>query len=103
MNHRHAFSVLLTMALISGCCTHPSKEEVQPNVPRPAHLLSLTEPELGKEYDVGVYVIQKGDTVAVICRRLQISVRDFMDMNPELNPTRLRIGQQVRIRESMKD
>ena len=103
MKHRHVFLALLTMALISGCSTHPSKQEAQASAPRPPLLLSVTEPALGKAYELGVYVIQKGDTIALICRHFQLSVRDFLAMNPEVNPTRLLIGQQVRIREAIKD
>jgi hypothetical protein len=103
MNHRHAFPFLLIIAVISGCSTHPAKQGTQPDALGPPHLLSTTEPRLGRAYELGVYVIQRGDSVPVICKRFQISVRDFMVMNPELAPTRLRIGQQVRIREAVKD
>lgn len=49
------------------------------------------------------YVIAKGDSVASIARKFQISIADFMAMNPNLNPTRLEVGQKVKVCEPTKE
>lgn len=62
-------------------------------------LLSFNPPQNGASYEVGVYVIAPGDSVASICQRFNVLVPDFMAMNPGLDPKRLRIGRSVRIYE----
>jgi len=44
-----------------------------------------------------IYVIQAGDTVAKIARQFGISIADLEAMNPDLNPTRIKIGQEVKV------
>jgi LysM repeat protein len=48
-------------------------------------------------------VIAAGDTVAKIASRFQVPVADIMNVNPGLNPTRLYIGQRIRIYEKKKE
>ena len=103
MNPRRAFPFLLSAAIIAGCTTQCENQGEHPTLSHAPRLLSAANPELGAVYELGVYVIAKGDTVALVCRRFQIPVGDFMTMNPDLNRTRLLIGQQVRIRETVKD
>jgi len=44
-----------------------------------------------------IYVIQAGDTVAKIARQFGVSIADLEAMNPDLNPTRIKIGQKVKV------
>ena len=66
-------------------------------------MLSVTNAEPGQTYELGVYVIAKGDTIAKIARDFQISIRDFMAINPGLDPLRLLVGQKVRVYERRKE
>ncbi len=88
-------SVLVAFIFVlfaSGCAT----------AQREGTLLSGDNAPVGSVYELGVYVVSKGDTVGKICVQFQISIRDFEAINPELNPLRLRIGQTVRIYEKLK-
>ena len=93
-------SVLLALA-VAGCATDRDAQNKQQsqNIRRGASLLSATNAVPGSTYDVGVYIIDKGDTVSRIAHQFQISVRDFMAINPGLDPTRLVVGQEVRVYE----
>ena len=50
----------------------------------------------------GRYTVIKGDTVASIARKFQISITDFKAMNPGLNPTRLEVGQMITVSNPTK-
>jgi len=52
-------------------------------------------PNAASATEEGIYVIARGDTVAMIARRFGLSLADLMAMNPELVPTRIKIGQKV--------
>jgi LysM repeat protein len=90
---------------VPGCATdsEPRLRQKSQNIDRGVSLLSVTNAEPGQTYEVGVYVVTKGDTVIRIAGKFQISVRDFMDINPCLDPTRLVIGQKVRVYERRKE
>ena len=62
-------------------------------------LLLTVEPV---QIQTGRYAVIKGDTVASITRKFQISIADFMAMNPGLNPTRLEVGQMVKVSNPTK-
>jgi serine/threonine protein kinase/LysM repeat protein len=69
-----------------------------------AALLSATNslPALTNEERVNViYVIARGDTVAGIARKFGMSLVGLKALNPALQATRIRIGQQVMVSESM--
>jgi LysM repeat protein len=87
--------IVLSGLFITGCAT---KTPEQPG----AHLLSVVNAPPGSSYELGVYVLAPGDTVAKVCMRFEIKIRDFMAINPGLDPTRLRVGQTVRVYERTK-
>ena len=62
-----------------------------------AAILSATKSPPDLINEEGVYVIASGDTVARIARRFGLSMADLMAMNPGLEPTRIKIGQRVRV------
>lgn len=45
----------------------------------------------------GMYVVQPGDTLTAIGTRLGISWQKIAEANPDVNPNRLRVGQQLRL------
>lgn len=47
--------------------------------------------------DEMTYVIVKGDSIVTLARRLGVSIKQLLDANPEMNPSRLRIGQKIHI------
>ena len=44
-----------------------------------------------------LYTVAKGDNVASICRKFQILTEELLAENPGLNPTRLAVGQEIKI------
>jgi LysM repeat protein len=49
------------------------------------------------QQNTDVYTTVKGDSVALICKKFQISMGELLAENPGLNPTRLEVGQEVKI------
>lgn len=49
------------------------------------------------------YAIVKGDSVASICQKFQLSIEQLSAANPSLNPSRLVIGQQIKIPTESKN
>ena len=47
------------------------------------------------------YTVQSGDTASAIARRQSMSLADLQAMNPEMNPNRLSIGQELTVRQSV--
>jgi len=43
------------------------------------------------------YVIAKGDTYSTIANKLKVSVKGITDANPGVDPTKLQIGQKIKI------
>ncbi len=94
-------SLLLAILIGSGCATHHDAEQAS-RIRRGDLLLSVTESRPGSTYEVGVYVIAKGDNVYKICKKFQVLLQDFMAINPGLDPPRLLVGQKVRVYERMR-
>jgi LysM repeat protein len=64
----------------------PSKSAVRPAKPGP-------QPALKR-----FYVIRSGDTLESIASRLNTTVTRLLELNPGIEPTTLRPGQEVRVR-----
>jgi hypothetical protein len=90
---RYFFAILsLSSLFLAGCTT------IQPE----AHLLSPADIQPGTSYEIGMYVLARGDSIASVCRKFQIRIPDFESLNPGLDPRHLEIGQQVKIYERLK-
>jgi LysM repeat protein len=48
-------------------------------------------------YDEGLYFIQRGDTGAMIARTNNVSLADLRALNPDVDWSKLKVGQAVRI------
>jgi LysM repeat protein len=44
-----------------------------------------------------IYVIESGDTFARIASKVGVSLQTILDLNPEVDPRRLRIGQEINL------
>jgi LysM repeat protein len=91
-----ALLAVLSSAFLVGCATN------QAHTGHGANLLTDASAQPGSTYELGVYVVARGDTVAKICKQFQIPVRDFRTINPELGVTHLEVGQKVRVYERLK-
>ena len=92
-------SVALSALLMAGCATDRGAQTE--SLRTDTSLLSATNAVPGSIYEVRVYVIAAGDTVARIARKFQISIRALEAINPGLNSKRLKIGQKVRVYEKL--
>jgi len=90
------FIIALSSVLFVGCTTE------QARIRRGEYLLSAADAQPGSTYELGVYVVAKGDTVFSMCKRFQIPIREFEAINPGLEVTHLLVGQKVRIYERIK-
>ena len=99
------FVSVSVVAIVAGCATDrdASLPHQTESIRRGEFLLSATNAEPGQTYEIGVYVITRGDTLAKIAHDFQVSVRDLMAINPALDPTRLVIGQKIRVYERRKE
>ena len=86
----------LGTALISGCSTEHPRENTVQSIPQERYVPEETM-QPGTTYEVGYYIVQRGDTIAKICMRFGITVKDFEINNPDVNPKRLKVGQSVKI------
>ncbi|MGA0133706.1 MAG: LysM peptidoglycan-binding domain-containing protein [Opitutales bacterium] len=46
----------------------------------------------------GEYVVAKGDTLSGIAKKNGLSLKALQDLNPDANPTRLQIGQKLKVK-----
>lgn len=97
------FIFALSSILLSGCVSDHARSG------QGAQLLSVEDAKPGSTYEVGVYVLAKGDTMAKICMHYQMTIREFEELNPELWNNRTqngiyvwKVGQQVRVYEITK-
>ena len=93
------FTLLLFLA---GCASNRSDNEQVLKLQLGDYLLSDTNATPGSIYEVRIYVIAKGDTLENIANKFQVSFSDLMTINPGLRPTRLYIGQKIRICEQKR-
>lgn len=101
VQHLIIFAPALLALLAAGCASDRDaqlKDQTQ-SIRRGAFLLSVTNAEPGSTYEAGVYVIARGDTLAKIAQKFHVSIQDLRAVNPGLDPTRLVVGQKVRIYE----
>ncbi len=104
-------SVISLCLLISGCAISPgpSKSNEDGDLST-ADRLAAIEIRLGsidaklaiiQAYETGIYVVRAGDTAIKIGQLFGIQSADLKRLNPAVQWNRLRIGQQIRIRENL--
>jgi hypothetical protein len=98
MQVRHDTFVLgiLIGLLAAGCATHRTSE------PRLA-LLSETNAEPGSTYDLTVYIVAKGDSLARIAKQFRTTIREILNLNPNMDRPRLAIGQAIRVYQRRRE
>lgn len=92
-------SMALSALVMAGCATN--RQAQTQSIREDSALLSATNSLPGSTYDLRVYVIAKGDSVARIAHKFGISIADLKAINPGLSTTRLKVGQKVRIYEKL--
>ena len=72
--------------------TNPPPVAVATNIPAPP-VVDVAPPASA----VQEYVIQKGDSFYTIGKKLHVSVKAIQEANPNVNPSKLKIGQKIQI------
>ena len=90
-------SVALAVLFMAGCAS--DREAQTQSMLAETSLLSVTNAMPGSTYEVRVYVIKAGDTVAMIAHKFGISIANLRAINPGLNPTRIKVGQKIKVYE----
>ncbi len=78
----------------------PPPTNLPPPPPPPYNVAPITAPtNAGDLVPTGPteYVIQKGDTFAILAKKYGVSVKAIQQANPGVDPTRLKIGQKITI------
>ncbi|MEO6035098.1 MAG: LysM domain-containing protein [Verrucomicrobiota bacterium] len=93
--------IALTGTLFVGCATDSDglRRHQEKKIARGEYFLAESNATAGAFYELGIYVIEKGDTLAKVAGQFHLSVVEIMAVNPGLNPNRLLIGQKIRIYE----
>ena len=82
-----------------GCAT---KHNIQTQSNQNDTLSSpIANAEPGSTYEVHIYVLAAGDTFAEVARKFQIFIMDLKTMNPDLNQSKLKVGQNVIVYEGL--
>ena len=89
--------------LIAGCATNHEERATRPKRGEGKFSLLTTNAPSGSIYDLRVYVIKAGDSFYKIGKEHQVSYRELVALNPQLDPVRLQIGQQIRISERKRE
>jgi len=59
--------------------------------------VTSTSSSPGLASEEGVYIIARGDTLAGIARKVGMSIAELRALNPDLEPTRIKVGQKIRV------
>ncbi len=95
-NVRHSlFLALLAGLVATGCAAQRPAQDSD-------HLLSDTNAVPDSTYDLTAYVIAKGDSLFRIAKQFGTTIKELLRLNPELDQTRLKIGQVIRVREERR-
>lgn len=105
MRLQHPLTATLLGLLAVGCATnHEARLQPQEqSTQRGRFLLSAPNDVPGSFYELGVYVVGKGDTLDSIARQFQVPSGDIVAVNPGLNSKRLVIGQRLRAYERRRE
>ena len=95
--------MFLLPLLLAGCATDAQHDAQAQEVRNGDFILSTTDALPGSIYDLRIYTVAKGDTLARIAEKFQIPLADLEAINPGLVPTRLLIGQKIRVYEKKSE
>jgi LysM domain len=85
----------------TGCATDRHEQTFAPvwSLSEDDRLFSTTNIVSCSSYELQIYVICAGDSVAKIAKQFHTSMADIMAFNPGLNPRNLKIGKKLLVAE----
>lgn len=94
------FAVVFAFVLFAGCAHQKSAATSNPEQQiNPKIFLSGTNATPGSVHAVKIYVVQRGDNVGRIAHSFAITPKELRRLNPEMDPIRISVGQQLRVAE----
>lgn len=80
---------------IEQVASRPARRAPEPSATAPAQTDSEQGAETSNAASGGTYKIQAGDTFGKLARKFNVSVSSLMNANPGVNPSRLKINQEI--------
>lgn len=94
------FAAVVALVLSSGCAHQKNTASSNPEQQIKSKLfLSGTNATPGSVHVLKIYVVQPGDYVARIAHSFGITAKELRRLNPEMDPIRISVGQQLRVAE----
>lgn len=94
------FAAMVALVLFAGCAHQKSAAPSNPEEQIKSKIfLSGTNATPGSVHALKIYVVQKGDNVARIAHSFGITPKELRRLNPEMDPVRISVGQQLRVAE----
>jgi LysM repeat protein len=87
-------AVLLVRSALEDDAAPPSRPASTATVPAPT---GTTPTGTGGQARERFYVIKAGDTLAGIAERYGTTVQALLELNPEIDPVALSVGQRIRV------
>ena len=86
---------------VTGCVTERGEQTIFPvwNLSGDGQLISNTNVVSGATYELHVYIVRRGDTLAMIARRFHVSLTSIEAFNPGLDPRHLYVGMKLLLAE----
>ena len=83
--------ILVLFFIALGGCASVTKKETAETVASPTPVAAPVAPD-------GLYYVQPGDTGAKIAEAHHVALADLVAWNPNLDVSRLRVGQEIRVK-----
>jgi lipoprotein NlpD len=97
-----AIGLLAVLALAAGCASRPAPAPVvDARAPRPVAGKPATAAPITARQAAGFYTVKRGDTLYSIALEHAVDPRDLAQWNGLEDPTRLRVGQPLRVGPSL--
>lgn len=95
--------IILAALLVAGCATKRTTQPVSSvwQLGTASRQLSFTNTVPRASYQLQIYVVCAGDTLAMIAKRLHTTMPSLYALNPGLDARRLRIGETLLVSEQI--
>lgn len=100
MTTRIVFVTLLLVGFAMGCASNRRAQVFPPtwNLTTDGRIVS-TNVVLYSTYNLQFYIIGAGDTLSLIARKFHVRIERLRDLNPNIDPRKLKIGAKILVAE----
>jgi hypothetical protein len=93
----------LIALLLAGCTTDTRFTEQELKIKQGDFILADTNALPGSIFELRIYVVEFGDSASKIASQFQISLIELQSLNPDLQLSRLYVGQKIRVYGRKRD